>query len=339
MPQECPEALVSLRSRNRDPLWASLQAGLAVLMRLTLLATLALIALRVVIGLHFFLEGSSHLRDPQWSSIGFRRAAVGPLGDFYRKPLPEPGDFSGTVASLDDRSTAEAVEAWEASVVAGWGERLAARLAVIAAEDAAAAGDAAATAVESTQAELQAYLEEITPEIEDYRGELARLAALRRTGGAEEIPYVIERISGKQRELAGQAAGWKADVEAFGERVVGRFAEGLSPASRAAVAPVVDRSDLWKADRFVSWSLVTIGGCLLVGFLTKFNAMGGVVFLGTVVASQPFWIPGAQATYDQWVEIAGLLVIASMPCGGWMGLDYFLSPLKRRCCPLSKDSR
>jgi uncharacterized membrane protein YphA (DoxX/SURF4 family) len=105
------------------------------------------------------------------------------------------------------------------------------------------------------------------------------------------------------------------------------------------VAAVVDRSDLWKADQFVSWSLTTIGGCLLVGFLTKFNAMGGVVFLCSVVASQPFWIPGAQATYDQWVEIAGLLVIAAMPCGGWMGLDYFLSPLMRRCCPLRKDSR
>ena len=328
-----------LRSRNRDPPWASLQAGLAVLMRLTLLATLALIALRVVIGLHFFLEGSSHLRDPQWSSTGFRRAAVGPLGDFYRQPLPEPGDFSGTVASLDDRSTDEVIAAWEASVVAGWEKGLAARQAVVVADDAAAAAEAAATAIESTRAELTAYFSEIEPDIEDYRGELARLAALRRTGGAEEIPYVIDRINAKQRELAGQAAGWKGDAEAFGERAVGRFAEALSPASRSAVAAVVDRSDLWKADQFVSWSLVAIGGCLLVGFLTKFNAMGGVVFLGSVVASQPFWIPGAQATYDQWVEIAGLLVIASMPCGGWMGLDYFLSPLTRRCCPLSKDSR
>ena len=106
-----------LRSRNRDPPWASLQARLAVLMRLTLLATLALIALRVVIGLHFFLEGSSHLQDPQWSSLGFRRAAVGPLADFYRKSIPEPGNFSGTVAALDDRPTDEVIAAWEANVV------------------------------------------------------------------------------------------------------------------------------------------------------------------------------------------------------------------------------
>lgn len=308
-------------------------------MRLTLLATLALIALRVVIGLHFFLEGSSHLRDPQWSSAGFRRAAVGPLGDFYRQSLPEPGNFSDTIAALDDRAIDEVIATWEANVVADWERRVAARQAVVAAEDAAAAAEAASQVVEATREEWKAYLEEITPDIEDYRGELARLAAMRRSGGAEEIPYVIDRIRDKQQELAGAAAGWKADAEAFGDRVVGRFAEAVSPQSRAAVAAVVDRTDLWKADQFVSWSLVAIGGCLVVGFLTKFNAVGGMIFLGSVVATQPFWIPGAQATYDQWVEIAGLLVLASMPCGGWMGLDYFLSPLTRRCCPLSKDSR
>jgi uncharacterized membrane protein YphA (DoxX/SURF4 family) len=328
-----------LRSRNRDPPWASLQARLAVLMRLTLLATLALIALRVVIGLHFFLEGSSHLQDPQWSSLGFRRAAVGPLADFYRKSIPEPGNFSGTVAALDDRPTDEVIAAWEANVAADWEKRLAIRQPVLAADDVAAAAEAAKAALESTRAEWKAYLDEVRPDIEDYRGELARLAAMRRSGGAEEIPYVIDRIRDKQRELAGQAALWKSDAEAFGDRVVGRFADALSPASRTAVAAVVDRTDLWKADQFVSWSLVTIGGCLVIGFLTKFNAMGGVIFLASVVATQPFWVPGAQTTYEQWVEMAGLLVLASMPCGGWMGFDYFLSPLKRRCCPLSKDSR
>ena len=88
---------------------------------------------------------------------------------------------------------------------------------------------------------------------------------------------------------------------------------------------------LWRADRFVSWSLVTIGACLVLGVLAKFNAMGGVFFLVSVIASQPFWAIGAQPTYDQWVEVAALLVIAALPTGGWSGLDYFLS----QWCPLS----
>ena len=86
----------------------------------------------------------------------------------------------------------------------------------------------------------------------------------------------------------------------------------------------------------MSWSLVTIGACLVLGLLVKFNAMGGALFLCTVVASQPFWVPGAQATYDQWVELAALLAIAALPTGGWSGLDYFLQPWISSHCPLSR---
>lgn len=52
-------------------------------MRATLLAVAALAFLRIVVGMHFFLEGLSHLRDPNWSSAGFRQAAVGPWAEWY----------------------------------------------------------------------------------------------------------------------------------------------------------------------------------------------------------------------------------------------------------------
>ena len=70
------------------------------LTRTTVLATVALTFLRIVIGLHFFLEGASHLRDQAWSSAGFRKAAVGPLADFLRADLPEVGDWSETLADV-----------------------------------------------------------------------------------------------------------------------------------------------------------------------------------------------------------------------------------------------
>ena len=206
------------------------------LTRTTVLATVALSFLRIVIGLHFFLEGSSHLRDPAWSSAGFRKAAVGPLADFLQSDLPEVGDWSATLGNVTAPAAADVdgpAEAWRASVVAGW-RRL------------------------------------------------------------------------WQRRLAATAVG---------------------------------PTRLWKADRFVSWSLVTIGAALVVGLLTKFHAVGGICFLLSVVASQPFWLPAAQATYEQWVEIAGLLVLASVPAGGWTGLDYFLMPLVKGCCPFSACRR
>ena len=92
---------------------------------------------------------------------------------------------------------------------------------------------------------------------------------------------------------------------------------------------------LWRADRFVSWSLVTIGACLVLGILVKFNAVGGALFLSSVVASQPFWVPDAQATYNQWVELAALLAMASLPAGGWSGLDFFFKKWLGNFCPMT----
>ena len=82
--------------------------------------TAALTFLRIVIGLHFFLEGSSHLRDPSWSSAGFRKAAVGPLASFLKTDLPETGDWKGTlgrVSSADVVDITDAAAAWRSSIV------------------------------------------------------------------------------------------------------------------------------------------------------------------------------------------------------------------------------
>ncbi|NCX99306.1 MAG: hypothetical protein EBX35_12210, partial [Planctomycetia bacterium] len=100
-------------------------------MRTTILALVALAFLRTVIGLHFFLEGLSHLRDPAWSSVGFRKAAVGPLAPTYRALLPETGDWSGTLGAADRKPADETIAAWEQSVTTGWEQRLAERLEVV----------------------------------------------------------------------------------------------------------------------------------------------------------------------------------------------------------------
>ncbi|MFM8705615.1 MAG: hypothetical protein ACKOHG_17500, partial [Planctomycetia bacterium] len=129
------------------------------------------------------------------------------------------------------------------------------------------------------------------------------------------------------------AAGWMKDADAIGTKLVAEWDEPRSPAERLRLTASAGQTPLWKADRFVSWSLVTIGACLVLGVLVKFNAMGGVCFLASVIASQPFWVPGAQATYNQWVEVAALLALASLPTGGWSGLDFFLGRWLGNFCP------
>lgn len=298
-------------------------------MRSTLFAVTALAVLRIIVGLHFFLEGMSHLRDPSWSSAGFRRAAVGPLADWYRSSLPETGDWSGTLGARDRRSTADAAAAWQASVVRSWRDLLASRTRRVPLDP--PAREAAEARLESAAAELSTYVGDMAEGLDDYRMQIDRLDAQARQPSAREIPFERDRVSRKRKELAALANGWQADAAAIGEKLVASWDEPLSAADRVRVAAARPASALWKADRFVSWSLVTIGACLVLGVLVKFNAMGGACFLVSVIASQPFWVVGAQSTYDQWVELTALLVIAAMPLGGWSGLDYFLM----RWCPLA----
>ena len=299
-------------------------------MRATLLAVAALAFLRIVVGMHFFLEGLSHLRDPDWSSAGFRQAAVGPWAEWYRAGLPQTGDWSKTLGAPGTKSADEAAASWKESVVSGWRTLLAerGRLVPLDAEAKAAAEQSLAAA----SGELDDYVAGIADDLTAWRLERERLEAAERSPASRQIPFARDRVTKKRRELAGQASGWMGDAAAIGRKLVGEWDRGLSSADRRRAAAAEQPTALWKADRFVSWSLVTIGACLVLGLLVKFNAMGGACFLASVIASQPFWVAGAQPTYDQWVELAALLAIASLPTGGWSGLDYFL-PLN---CPMSR---
>ena len=307
-------------------------------MRATFLAVAALAFLRIVLGLHFFLEGLSHLRDPSWSSAGFRKAAVGPLADWYRSFLPQTGDWAGTLGTVDGRPVELAAAAWQESVVASWRALLDRRLAAVPLD--AAAREAAAGRLAAAEKELAAYVASIEDDLAAYRLEVGRFAAAQARPEATAIPFERERITKKRNELAGQATGWMAAAEAIGGRLVADWDSLLaSDADRRRAAAAAEPSPLWRADRFVSWSLLTIGACLVLGIFVKFNAMGGALFLASVVATQPFWVAGAQPTYNQWVELAALLAIAALPTGGWSGLDYFLTSFLPSWCPLAACRR
>ncbi len=301
-------------------------------MRSTLLTLVALAFLRTVLGLHFFVEGVNHLRDPNWSSVGFRKAAVGPLAESYQALLPETGKWSATIGAADGGRVDDAVTSWASSVAADWQKRLddRARIVSLRSDDL----TLAQSALKAARTDLNDWLASIRTDLVAYRLEVQRLAETEARPASREVPFERERVAKKRRELAGKAAGWMADATAIGRRLEATWDADLSPESRSRIAAATPRSPLWKADRFVSWSLIAIGGCLMIGLFTKFNAMGAACFLLTVVATQPFWMVEAQSTVNQWVELAALLAIAAMPNGGWSGLDYFAQPWVQSCCPL-----
>jgi uncharacterized membrane protein YphA (DoxX/SURF4 family) len=308
--------------------------------RTAVVLTAALTFLRIVIGLHFFLEGSSHLRDPSWSSAGFRKSAVGPLASFLKTDLPETGDWKGTLGSVrsaDAADVADAADDWRSSIIEEWkmlGER---RETVLSRSGwAAPAGwpEMSSAALRAADKKLASMLDYSNEGLLDYCRQVIRLKTTEKSAMARDVPFMRDRIADKERELTGQKNGWMEEANAVGRELVSAWNEPLSAEERRITDTAVEPTRLWRADRFVSWSLTTIGACLVIGVFTKFNAIGGVFFLLSVVASQPFWLPAAQVTYDQWVEIAGLLVLASVPLGAWAGIDAFLVPILKKFCPL-----
>ena len=309
-------------------------------MRTAVVVTAALTFLRIVIGLHFFLEGSSHLRDPSWSSVGFRKAAVGPLSPLLKADLPETGDWKNTLGKIqeaDPAIVANAAESWRLSLIEQWEKLGVRRENVLRASGWTPPGnwpDMSSTAINAADKKLAAMLDDAQADLVSYCREVIRLRETEKSAMARDIPFMLDRVSTKQRELAVQRAGWMEEADAVGRELVSAWNELLSTEDRRRADAAIEPTRLWKADRFVSWSLTTIGACLVIGLLTKFNAMGGVFFLLSVVASQPFWLPAAQNTYEQWVEIAGLLVLASAPLGAWAGIDAFLMPILQKLCPM-----
>ena len=65
-----------------------------------LLAGVALVVLRVVVGFHFYTEGTTKLRDGNFTSEYFLKSAKGPLAPMFHALL-DAGDRVGGVVLFD----------------------------------------------------------------------------------------------------------------------------------------------------------------------------------------------------------------------------------------------
>ena len=88
----------------------------------------------------------------------------------------------------------------------------------------------------------------------------------------------------------------------------------------------------------LSWAILAIGVCLMLGLFTRLAALGGACFLLFVVLSQPAYPGGfpldppqlghALLVNKDFIEMIALLLIASTRLSRWTGLDFFLY----HCC-------
>jgi uncharacterized membrane protein YphA (DoxX/SURF4 family) len=95
-------------------------------------------------------------------------------------------------------------------------------------------------------------------------------------------------------------------------------------------------------DRIVSWGLIVVGGCLLLGLFTRTSAVAGALFLLMLYLAMPPFpgVPEVTRTEGKYffvnknlVEMLALLVLATTRSGQWIGLDGLivsLNPFRRR---------
>jgi len=306
-----------------------------------------LVALRVATGWYFFESGRSKNLDRNFSSAGFLSQAKGPLAGLFKAPLPDHYDFALTMevpleespnphppgSDLWKTHAQRQYGAWLEAIMIDFGrtkEHIAAHYSFDDAQD-----HQARRIFAYHEGRLRDYLADNSKDLAGYRHELGRLSAWQQAETSEAVPFEVERIATKQKELAGQAASFKAGVAAIEQEFRTDLAELATSGQRTerGVAAAEGSGLLAGFDQFITVTHFLIGACLVVGFLTRIAALGGGLFLLLVIASQPPWVVGYSTIGYQIVMMLTCLLLMATGAGRWCGLDYFVIKIcrGRRC--------
>ncbi len=287
--------------------------------------------LRLCIGWHFFKEGAKKLNDPQFSSSSFLLQAKGPLAEF----------FKGKVADRDgaERLNQEQIEQrWDhyrnqAADHYGFDDRQRKKAEAI---------------FKTRKKQLAWYFDQNREDIDVYFKEVARLAAAKhdeqtsqsKLGGLREsrVPFQKSWIDDKERELRGTAAPWLNALSQLDQDFQLELYNLATPEQRAGGVFAMENPAKMPIDTVVTYLTFSVGVLLILGLFTRVAALGGVGFLAMVIATQPPWIADAAPTYNQFVELAALLVLAAVGAGRYAGLDFFIPSFCCRCCGRSTQS-
>ena len=199
----------------------------------------------------------------------------------------------------------------------------------------------AATAFHFRRQQLADYLADEADAIAEWEHELWRLEGLEQDGGGVSLPFLGARIDEKRAETKAASAGWIAQVREieYGYKSDLRGLLTTEQEQDASVSEEVDAAlidpnevKLERMDVAVTCVVIGVGVLLMLGLFTRLASIVGIVFLLSVMVTQPPWIPAAVTTvfYYQLIEIAALLVLFASAAGQWAGLDYFFRALGRR---------
>ena len=276
---------------------------------------IAIVALRLAIGFHFFSEGTAKVQG-KFDAAGFLQSAKGPLAPLYHSMV---WDHDGKI-----RTDLEGTKDY-------WGQYLA-RVSEYYEFDEEQAEEAAKYLKDRT-AQIE-YVFAVNDEaMEKFRPGLETRAAYRTDRGRMEVASLgaqVEKMeSDAKTEIAPVLAAVDKVWDGFESDIQSIAGETRLPLSRPG-APWVGRETI---NRVIPYFDVVIGVLLILGLFTRAAAIVGAGFLLSVMASQMPGALGATPLHYQMVEGIGLVMLAIVGAGRYVGLDFLIRSLCVWCCP------
>lgn len=280
--------------------------------RIGTLGILALIALRVGIGWHFFKEGSDKIKAGNFSSESFLKGAQGRFAGFYQGMV---WDYDGRIR-LDQDLMLQKFDEGQAAAIKHFGLT-----------------DAQQANLKKEKDKLVARLKEVyvthsEPILKYQKGE-ERIEKMSQSPVWNEI----DSLRGQKDKIAKERM-WLVNpaIEAI-DVIWQQYDQALNNAAspeqlasgqfrlRRPQEPLVSSQ---VVDRIIPIFDITVGILLILGLFVPLAGWAAAAFLVSVVLSQFPGDPGTQPTYLYAVEALALISLATIGAGRFAGLDFLI---------------
>jgi uncharacterized membrane protein YphA (DoxX/SURF4 family) len=293
------------------------------------LAIVALVALRIGTGWHFFSEGVAKLETGDFSSEGFLSTSHGPLAGLFKGLVwDEDGairlGYNQANGTISEKPTAERWNDYRVRAVKRYQLKKPQQ-------------QAAVRAMKRRVGQLKWYLETNNEDIIHYFRQLERWRAQQRDASRRDVSTLRGQSESLAREISSSRRGWLATIEHLEADYQSDLAKlAVAGTKKAAAKPLKMKHpgrrfyDSRSVDRLLPYFDILVGVCLVVGLFSSTAAIAGACFLLSVVLTQFPGAVGAAPVYYQAVEALGLCLLAALRAGQYAGLDFFTYWLWRR---------
>jgi uncharacterized membrane protein YphA (DoxX/SURF4 family) len=278
----------------------------------------AIVALRVGVGIHFYIEGTTKLRDPKPFSAGFLGNAKGPLAPLYHNMV---WDADGKYR-LDGKATQSYWLTYSKNVAGHFhfDENQVKKADALVKKH----NQRIASYLGSKREDIQEYLQQLERR-DKYSQDLDRqgLASMQ----AHDARIAADRNQLRGPMLADIDKSWAAVENDLNAVATDKqlIRHGRYPIGKLGRRP----GDSVFMDWFIPYFDTIIGVLLIIGLFVRPAGIAAGLFLATVCASQWPGTPGAAPIHYQFVEMLALFTLAAIGAGQFCGLDYIVSGIWR----------